>query len=55
MGHNRPLAEEIEDLENEDRVEAELAEMKTKMDGSGPVESETEEDDTDENSEEKNQ
>jgi len=31
MGHNRPLADEIEDLENEDRVEAELALLKSKV------------------------
>jgi phage shock protein A len=49
MGHNRPLADEIEDLENEDRVEAELTAMKTKMDGSEP-----EAGDTQDSSEEKN-
>jgi phage shock protein A len=31
MGHNRPLADEIEDLENDDRVEAELALLKSKV------------------------
>jgi len=31
MGHNRPLADEIEDLENDDRVEAELARLKSKV------------------------
>ncbi len=30
MGRNRPLADEIEDLESDDRVEAELARMKSK-------------------------
>lgn len=31
MGHNRPLADQIEDLENNDRVEAELARLKSKV------------------------
>lgn len=31
MGHNRPLADAIEDLENDDRVEAELALLKSKV------------------------
>ena len=35
MGHNRPLADEIEDLENEDRVEAELALLKSKVGETG--------------------
>ena len=35
MGHNRPLADEIEDLEKEDRVEAELALMKSKVSATG--------------------
>ena len=35
MGRNRPLADEIEDLENDDRVEAELAQLKSKVSDSG--------------------
>lgn len=31
MGHNRTLADEIEDLEGNDRVEAELSELKSKV------------------------
>jgi phage shock protein A len=31
MGHNRSLADEIEDLESDDRVEAELAKLKSKV------------------------
>ena len=31
MGHNRPLADQIEDLENDDRVEAELNRLKSKV------------------------
>jgi phage shock protein A len=30
MGHNRSLADEIEDLESNDRVEAELVKLKSK-------------------------
>jgi len=50
MGHNRPLADEIEDLENEDRVDAELAALKNKLDGSGQAEKSSE--NQDENEEE---
>jgi phage shock protein A len=35
MGRNRPLAEQIEDLESSDRVEAELARLKSKVSASG--------------------
>jgi len=50
MGHNRPLADQIADLENDDRVEAELARLKSKVVKSGtgknePGESDLEKDD----------
>jgi phage shock protein A len=35
MGHNRPLADQIEDLESDDRVEAELNRLKSKVVKSG--------------------
>ena len=44
MGHNRPLADEIEDLEKEDRVEAELALMKSKVSTSSARKTEPDQD-----------